>query len=151
MPIDFTDASTLEVLVESLGSQDPRQVLHSLDLLASHGRSRLVPPLLLDYASILGRVIFLSPYAVSRRPAIKGYWRDHRAAVIGVAVFNPLAYILVLTALVSTPVIYVAPAREVSVLLTVLVGAVLLREGSLRQRMGWAGLIFLGMVLLAVG
>lgn len=47
MPIDLADASTLEILIESLGSQDSRQVIHSLDLLASHGRGRLVPPLLL--------------------------------------------------------------------------------------------------------
>ncbi|MFQ5526675.1 MAG: MFS transporter [Thermoanaerobaculia bacterium] len=52
MPIDFTDAATLEILVESLGSQDPRQVLHSLDLLASHGRGRLVPPLLLYHDDV---------------------------------------------------------------------------------------------------
>lgn len=47
MPIDLTDSSTLEILIESLGSQDSRQVMHSLDLLSSHGRGRLVPPLLL--------------------------------------------------------------------------------------------------------
>jgi len=114
-------------------------------------RAILIPPLLLDYASSLGRTIFLSPFAVSRIPKIKEHWRDHRAAVIAVAVFNPLAYILVLIALVSTPVIYVAPAREVSVLITVALGAILLREGRLKRRLGWAGLIFAGMVLLALG
>lgn len=59
MPIDFTDASTLEILVESLGSQDPRQVMHSLDLLSSHGRGRLVPPLLLyhDDAEVRSRTL----------------------------------------------------------------------------------------------
>ncbi len=59
MPIDFTDASTLEILVESLGSQDPRQVLHSLDLLAANGRGRLVPPLLLyhDDAEVRSRTL----------------------------------------------------------------------------------------------
>ena len=32
-----------------------------------------------------------------------------------------------------------------------LLGSVLLREGALRQRFGWACLIVLGMVLLALG
>ena len=47
MPINLTDVTTLELLVQSLGSSDGRQVLHSLDILASHGRGNLVPPLLL--------------------------------------------------------------------------------------------------------
>lgn len=47
LSIDFSDASTVEVLLQSLGSADPRQVLHGVHLLALHGRGRLVPPLLL--------------------------------------------------------------------------------------------------------
>lgn len=45
--INLQDVTTLEILVESLGSADARQVLHSLELLAAHGRGHLVPPLLL--------------------------------------------------------------------------------------------------------
>ncbi|MDH3524861.1 MAG: HEAT repeat domain-containing protein [Acidobacteriota bacterium] len=45
--INLADVTTLEILVQSLGSADPRQVLHSLELLAAHGRGHLVPPLLL--------------------------------------------------------------------------------------------------------
>ncbi len=111
----------------------------------------VVPPLILDYASIVGRIVFLSPYAITRRDKVAGYWRDHRKEVIGIAVFNPLAYILVLIALTSTPVVYVAPARELSVLITVLLGTVLLGEGAFKQRMVWAVLIFAGMVLPATG
>ena len=49
--------------------------------------------------------------------------------MICIAVFNPLAYILVLYALTFTPVVYVAPTREVSVLLTVLMGTVFVAGG----------------------
>jgi drug/metabolite transporter (DMT)-like permease len=111
----------------------------------------VVPPLLLDYTSSLGRAMVLAPYAVTRRATISRHWRDHKLAVLGIAVFNPLAYILVLTALAFTPVVYVAPAREVSVLITVILGSVLLGEGALRQRLGWAVLIVAGMVLLTLG
>ncbi len=45
--LDFSQGTTVEVLVQSLGSPDPRQVLHSLDLLRAHGRGQLVPPVLL--------------------------------------------------------------------------------------------------------
>ena len=46
-PINLSDATTLEILIQSLGSSDPRQVLHSLEILEAHGRGHLVPPLLL--------------------------------------------------------------------------------------------------------
>ena len=114
-------------------------------------RALLVPPLLLDYASSLTRATLLAPVAARRWATVKTQWREHRWAVLGIAVFNPLAYILVLTALTVAPVVYVAPAREVSVLLTVVLGSVLLGEGDLRRRLGWAGLILVGMTVLALG
>ncbi|MEM1205496.1 MAG: HEAT repeat domain-containing protein, partial [Acidobacteriota bacterium] len=39
----------LEDLVAGLGSADPREVRHSLDLLVDHGRGRLVPPVMLAH------------------------------------------------------------------------------------------------------
>jgi ATP:ADP antiporter, AAA family len=47
--LDLGDITTLEVLVESLGSADPDRVLQAIDLLLAHGRARLVPPLLLHH------------------------------------------------------------------------------------------------------
>jgi len=47
IPIDLSDMTTLELLLESVGSSDTRQVLHGLDILAANGRGNLVPPLLL--------------------------------------------------------------------------------------------------------
>ena len=87
----------------------------------------LVPPLLLDYVSSLGRATLLAPIALRKRQLIASHWREHRLGVLAIAAFNPLAYILVLYALTFTPVTYVAPLREVSVLLTVLAGSFLLR------------------------
>ena len=107
-----------------------------------------VPPLLLDYASNVGRTLILAPYAVTRKQRIRAQWTDHRGAVVAIAALNPLAYILVLYALTFTPVVYVAPTRELSVLLSVLLGALLLREGQFVRRLGWAALILAGIVLL---
>lgn len=109
----------------------------------------LIPPLLLDYASSVGRTILLAPVAMGRMERIRSYWREHRSGVLAIAVFNPLAYILVLYALTFTPAIYVAPTREVSVLLTVLMGSLLLGEGDLHRRMKWSALIVVGVALLA--
>ena len=111
----------------------------------------LVPPVLLIYASSLVRVAILMPYAMKHRAQVFAPWRDHRYSVLGVAIFSPLAYILVLIAFTFTPVIYVAPLREMSVLLTVLMGTLLLGEPSLGKRLGWAVVIIAGIALLASG
>lgn len=108
----------------------------------------IVPPLLLDYSSNVGRVVILAPAAYRARAAVGRHWRDHRGGVLAIAVLSPLAYILVLYALTFTPVAYVAPLRESSVLLGVLAGSVLLNEGQLRQRLGWAAVILAGMAVL---
>lgn len=110
-----------------------------------------VSPLLLDYASTFGRTVLLAPVALRHRREVVGYWREHRMAVFGVAVLSPLAYILVLYALTFTSVVYVAPTRELSVLMVVLLGSLVLKEGHLRRRLGWAVLILAGVVLLATG
>ena len=49
--IDLDDVTTITTLVQSLGSADSRQVLHSLELLSDSGEGRLVPPLLLHHES----------------------------------------------------------------------------------------------------
>ena len=113
-------------------------------------RTLLVSPLVLEYTTILMRLVILSPYAMRRKDLVAHHWREHRLAVIAIAIIGPLAYILVLVALVFTPVVYVAPVREVSVLFTVMLGTLLLGEGDFKRRMGWAGLILAGMVLLAL-
>ena len=109
----------------------------------------MISPILLEFVSAIGRSLLLAPIAVKRKTLVKGFWREHRTGVIAIAVFNPLAYILVLYALTFTPVIYVAPTREISVLLTVLMGSLLLGEGDLARRMKWAALILVGVALLA--
>ena len=109
--------------------------------------SLLVPPLVIDYATAIGRVIPLAPYAMRRRSDVVRCWRQHRPEVIAIAVFSPLAYILVLYALTFTPVVYVAPTRE----LTVLAGSLLLGEGHLRRRLSWAVVILFGVASLANG
>jgi AAA family ATP:ADP antiporter len=49
--IDIRDVTTVTTLMQSLGSPDPRKVLHSLELLSASGEGRLVPPVLLHHDS----------------------------------------------------------------------------------------------------
>lgn len=111
---------------------------------------RVQPILYLYFATIL-RVLLLTPYALRHRKEIRLEWRAHRFDILGVAILSPLAYVLVLTALVFTPVSYVAPAREMSVLIGTLMGTRLLAEGDTRRRLLAAVVILLGIVALAVG
>lgn len=111
----------------------------------------LIPPLLLDYCTTLGRVILLSPVAWHKWKEVRREWQIHRWETIGVAALCPLSYILVLTALITNPVSYIAPAREVSILIGAIMGSQLLAEGEARRRLPAAGSIVAGVVLLALG
>lgn len=110
-----------------------------------------IPPLLLDWSSNFVRTLLLTPVAFARRRDMREIWNRHRREVIGVAVLAPLAYILVLTALAVTAVSYVAPAREVSILIGTFLGVRLLKEGAFGVRMIGAGLMIGGLIALATG
>ncbi|NLG67954.1 MAG: EamA family transporter [Firmicutes bacterium] len=110
-----------------------------------------VPPVLLDWAGNLGRAVLLSPYVLGRRDRVREQWRAHRAEALAIALLAPLSYILVLTAMAFTPVSYVAPAREVSVLVGTFLGSRLLGEGDLRRRLAAAALMLAGLAALTRG
>ena len=67
------------------------------------------------------------------------------AAMMGGTMRSPL------TAMVFTPVSYVAPAREISILVGTLLGAHLLSEEHATRRLFGAGAMVAGIVCLAVG
>lgn len=111
----------------------------------------LIPPLLYDWASNAGRALLLTPLAWRRRGEVRRLWRERRLEVVGVAVLSPLSYLLVLTAMVVTPVSYVAPAREISILIGAAMGARFLAEGDVARRLLAACGMVLGVVALALG
>ncbi len=111
----------------------------------------LIPPLLLDWNSGLIESIVLLPLARRRWDDVRREWHDHRIQVIGVAILAPLAYLLVLTALSFSPVSYVAPMRESSVLIGTLMGARLLSEGDTKRRVMGAAVIAAGVIAIGLG
>jgi drug/metabolite transporter (DMT)-like permease len=111
----------------------------------------LIPPLVLDWGTNLGRVIVMTPLAMRLRDDVRAAWTGQRGAVIAVAILCPLSYIMVLTAMAFTPVSYVAPAREISILFAALMGAHWLREGDVPRRILAAAAMALGVVALALG
>jgi drug/metabolite transporter (DMT)-like permease len=111
----------------------------------------LIPPLLQSWATTLVTVALLTPLVVRHRKEALSLWQAHKPEVLGIAVLSPLSYILVLTALVFTPVSYVAPAREISILIGVLMGTQLLAEGHAASRLLAAGSMVVGVAALALG
>ena len=107
-----------------------------------------IAPLLLDWGTNCGRSILLAPIAMRRRGELRAAWQEHRREALGVALLNPLAYILVLTALQVTPVSHIAPAREISILIGSLMGIRLLGEGNPKIRLLGATSMTLGLLLI---
>lgn len=111
----------------------------------------LIPPLLYDWSANLGRVLLLTPAAVRDWGRVGEQWRANKLSIAAVAVLSPLAYILVLTAMVFSPVSYIAPAREISILIGTLAGTHILREGNAKPRLATAGVMLAGLAALALG
>jgi drug/metabolite transporter (DMT)-like permease len=108
-------------------------------------------PILYYWGTNAAETALLTPFVAHRRAEVRRTWRAYRRQVLGVAVLSPLAYVLVLFALAHAPVSYVAPARELSILVGAVAGTTVLAEGHRRRRLLAAGAIFVGIVALAVG
>lgn len=118
----------------------------------AHGVSRLaIHPLVLLWSSDLIRTLLLTPHVAKRFDEVLEVWRTRRWEVLTVAFLSPLAYLLVLAALLFTPVSYVAPVREVSILFGTAMGAGLLAEGAGKRRLVAAAAMVVGVAALTWG
>jgi drug/metabolite transporter (DMT)-like permease len=110
-----------------------------------------IPPILYDAGTALMVFLLVTPFATRRWPEVVRHWREHKRYVFGMAMLSPLAYVLVLTAMSTTPVSYIAPAREVSIVIGAYIGARYLKESDSRRRV-WAALAMsVGVIALALG
>ena len=110
-----------------------------------------IPPILLHWGENFGRTLILAPMALKDRPAVRRAWQDHKKVALAAAILSPLAYILALTAMTFTPVSYIAPAREISIVIGAWLGTQVLGEADARRRMIAAAMMAVGMVGLAIG
>ncbi len=117
-----------------------------------HGVHALgIPPVIYDGGTAFMILVLITPFALSRRAEAARHWREHKRYVFGMALLSPVAYVLVLTAMSFTPVSYVAPAREVSIVVGAFLGAKILKEQDGRRRV-WAALAMAaGVIALALG
>ncbi|GIW10418.1 MAG: hypothetical protein KatS3mg061_1475 [Dehalococcoidia bacterium] len=110
-----------------------------------------IPPLLFTWLNDVGRTLLFTPTALRHWSRTGQTWRQFWREALAVGVLGPLSYLLVLWALVFSPVSTVAPAREVSIVIGAALGTRLLGEPAALRRLTAAGLMVLGVVALALG
>ncbi len=110
-----------------------------------------LPPVIYDCGTQFVMTCVLTPFAWPRRAEAAQTWREHRGKVVVVGLLGPVGYVLILTAMTFTPVSYIAPAREVSILIGTFFGAHLLKEAEAGRRLLAAIGMGAGVIALALG
>jgi drug/metabolite transporter (DMT)-like permease len=110
-----------------------------------------IAPLVYFWGLTTARAILLTPVGVARWQTVRHEWQAHRREAFGIAVLSGVSYVLVLIALTVTPVSYVAPTREIGILIGALMGSRWLAEGDASRRLAGAGAMVVGVVALALG
>ena len=111
-----------------------------------------VQPFLYMYLLTLGSAMGISPYVLYRcgLAELKLEWQSNARPILAAGLLVFLAYGLVLTAFSLSQVSYVAPAREVGIVIGVLMGVFVLDEPFGRGRLLGSSAIVLGLVLIAL-
>jgi drug/metabolite transporter (DMT)-like permease len=112
-----------------------------------------IPPLLYNWGEGLGATAALTPIVLRnhRMATVHTLWTKHWRLVVPCAVMTTLSYVLILSAMQFSDVSAIAPAREISVLIGVVLGGRLLAEGHLPRRLLAAAAIAAGVIAIAVG
>ena len=101
-------------------------------------------------ATLLLQSLILTPSLLRRRHRIRAAIHVDAVPILIVAVFSPLAYILVLTAMLKAPVALVAPLRESSIVIGSLVACLWFREGHLSRRLAGAAIMLAGIAAISL-
>ena len=103
------------------------------------------------YFSLPSQALVLLPFAGIKRKKIASTWKKFKREAFVIALLSPLAYTLVLVAMVFSPISRIAPAREVSLLIGVILAGHFFQEKDIRSRVLAAGCMFIGILFLALG
>lgn len=111
-----------------------------------------VQPFLYMYLMTLGSALLIGPYVLASKGmgVVRREFRLNAGAVVVAGLLTFLAYGLVLTAFSLSRVSYVAPAREVGIVIGVLLGMIILKEPFGKGRLLGSGFIVAGLALIAL-
>ena len=113
------------------------------------GVARLHP---LPYIAIMGAgmSLLLLPAVWVRRSALAAEWRGNWRSIVAASTMNLTSYLLVLFAFTLSKAGYVVAARELSIVLSVLIGRWWLGEPPVGGRLAAAAVILAGVVCVAL-
>ena len=104
-------------------------------------------PVTLNQFGLAGWLLVLAPLALRSRAApVRSEWRERGRSILVAGILAPLGYVLVLTALTTSRISYIAPAREMGIVFGAILGVVFLGEGYGAWRI-LGSLLILGGVL----
>jgi drug/metabolite transporter (DMT)-like permease len=108
-------------------------------------------PVTLILFVMAGNMLILAPVALRNNAAsVLTEWRERRESILAAGLLAPLGYVLVLVALTTSRVSYVAPAREMGIVVGAFLGVLLLGEGYGAWRVFGALLILAGVLTLGL-
>lgn len=108
-------------------------------------------PVTLSLFDVTGNVLGLLPAVVAATfGELRREWDLDRTRIVGAGVLAPVGYLLVLIALTTTRVSYIAPSREVGIVVGTAMGVLLLHEGFGLSRIWGSTLVVAGVVTIAV-
>ena len=108
-----------------------------------------LPPVLYFALTSVVLVLTLTPKAWRQRQDMAHSWTVDRNRIIAVGLLSPLAYILVLFAMQSTPVALVAPLRESSIVVGSLLAWWIYKENRLVPRLIGCAAVLTGIALIS--
>jgi drug/metabolite transporter (DMT)-like permease len=124
-------------------------LIAAYSLLDRAGISR-ISPLAYIWLMEVGSCVLLAPVAVARQDALRGEWRRNRATIVAAALMSPTAYLLVLFAFQLSKTGYVVAAREMSIVLSAIIGAAWMKEDTGMRRLAGAALVLAGVACVAL-
>ena len=106
-----------------------------------------VPYMLLMEA---GCVVAFAPFMAGRLATARAEWAANRWTIVATGVMSAGGYTLVLFAFQLSKAGYVVASRELSIVLSALIGSLLLGEGRLAPRLAAASIVLAGVVCVAL-
>lgn len=106
----------------------------------------------LAYISLLGvgMSLLLAPFVLRRSAALALEWRQNWRTIALASTMNLTSYLLVLFALRLSKAGYVVAARETSIVFSVLIGSLWMKEGGTGRRLAGAAVVLVGVACVAM-
>jgi drug/metabolite transporter (DMT)-like permease len=108
-------------------------------------------PITLNLFDMSGNILGLLPaVAIAGLAELRTEWRLDRTRIVSSGILAVLGYSLVLFALTTTRVSYIAPSREVGIVIGTAMGVLILHEGFGLTRIWGSALVVAGVIVIAI-